>query len=202
MSAWEGTPAGLIRGGTRAAALATVAGPEPVPNASRYPEEARAYRAAWSESRWPVQAPDGSTAVVDNAETRAEMTRLADRGWTGEWLSFPELGLPPAELRPLYAGVRAASARTGTATPGTGEDAAWRQMVAESDYARTPWARRPGPVSDRKPFGFTLPDEPVEDPDKAAAEARRRVAMLLGINRPAAKKDPEGMTPDVTWRPV
>lgn len=56
-------------------------------------------------------------------------------------------------------------------------------------------------MSDRRPFGFTRPDEP--DPDEQEAqEAQRRVGMLLGINRPAARKDPEGMIPDVTWRPV
>ena len=42
--------------------------------------------------------------------------------------------------------------------------------------------------------------EPVPDPDEA--EAQRRVDMLLGVNRAAARKDPEGMTPDLTWRPV
>ena len=59
-------------------------------------------------------------------------------------------------------------------------------------------------MSDRKPFGFTRPDEPGQDgkPDPDEAEAQRRVDMLLGINRAAARKDPEGMTPDVTWRPV
>ena len=77
---------------------------------------------------------------MDNAGTRATQERLAAEGWTGAWLDFPELGLPPAELRPLYAGRQAATARTGTATPGAGADAAWRQMVAESDYAQTPWA--------------------------------------------------------------
>jgi hypothetical protein len=139
VSAWESTPAGLLRGDAGTRGLATASGPEPVPNAERYPGAASEYRAAWSESRWAFTAADGSTAVVDNAGTREQMTRLAGRGWTGAWLDFPELGLPPKELRPLYAGLRAASARTGTATPKAGADAAWQQMVAESDYAQTPW---------------------------------------------------------------
>lgn len=140
MSTWESTPAGLLRGGAEARGLATASGPEPVPNAERYPGAASEYRAAWSESRWSFRAPDGSTAVIDNAATREEMIRLGRQGWTGAWLDFPELGLPPRELRPLYAGMRAASARTGTATPKAGADAAWQQMIAESDYAQTPWA--------------------------------------------------------------
>jgi hypothetical protein len=57
-------------------------------------------------------------------------------------------------------------------------------------------------VSEAKPSGFTLPDEPGEPDEAEAQEAQRRVDMLLGINRAAARKDPEGMTPDVTWRPV
>ena len=77
---------------------------------------------------------------MDNAGTREQMTAARRRAWTGAWLDFPELGLPPRELRPLYAGLRAASARTGTATPKAGADAAWQQMIpAESDYAQTPW---------------------------------------------------------------
>lgn len=47
-------------------------------------------------------------------------------------------------------------------------------------------------------------DREPPDPGEQAAETRRRVAMLLKVNR-AAPKDPgrEGMTPDAgDWRPV
>lgn len=139
-SNWEQTPAGLLRGDAGTPGLATVAGPEPVPNAERFPDASTEYRAAWSSPRWSFQAPDGTTQVIDNAGTRDEMRRLAAEPWPGAWIDAPELGRPPRELRALYAGAAAAaSARVGLATPGAGPDDAWEQMVAASDYAQTTW---------------------------------------------------------------
>ncbi len=144
MSTWAQTPGGLMRTGTRAAALATIAGPEPLPRADQYPGQASEYRAAWGSQRWAFTTGEHGTQYVDNTQVRATQERLAAEGWQGCWIDAPEAGYPPTVLGPLYAGRHAQAARTGTATPEAGADAAWQQMIAESDYSQAPQAIPPG----------------------------------------------------------
>jgi hypothetical protein len=127
--------------------LATVAVPgrdDTRPRAEQYPDAAAGYRAAWGERRWAYQTRDEDdnevTQYADNAEIRAVMTRLAEQGPPIGWCDFPNLGLPPAELRPLYAAAVAGTARTGTWDT-SGPDAEYEAMIRERDYARTAWVR-------------------------------------------------------------
>jgi len=142
VTTWEQTSAGLLRGSRTPAArsLATVPGPDAIPRAEQYPDAAAEYRAAWSSNRWSFEAADGSAQFTDNAAVRAEQQRLAAEGPQVAWFDFPALGLPPDELKPLYAAAIAERARIGTKGPDGGEDQVWQQIVREHDYARTPWS--------------------------------------------------------------
>jgi hypothetical protein len=145
MTAWEQTPGALLRAGMAGTrALATVPGREDArPRAEQYPDAAAEHRAAWGERRWAFQGRDEdgnpATRFVDNTEVRAMQLELAERGAPLAWLDCPHLGLPPAELRPLYAAAVASQTRVGTAGPG-GPDPEFERMIREADYARTPWA--------------------------------------------------------------
>jgi hypothetical protein len=148
-ASWESTPGALLRQGTlRPRALATVPGPDPRPRASQYPDAAAEHAAAWGTSRWAFDGFDedtgeSKTQFVDNSVIRAEMRRLAEQGWQGAWLSFPDLGRPPRELAPLFAAAAARNARAGTEGP-HGRDEAMQAMIDEADYQRTQWAKPPG----------------------------------------------------------
>jgi hypothetical protein len=150
MTAWEQTPGALLRAGTAGArALATIPGRDDTrPSAARHPDAAAEYRAAWGDSRWAFAATwheDGEekhgVQHVDNAGVRAEQRRLAEQGPPIGWCDFPRLGLPPAELAPLYAAAVAGTARTGVWDT-SGPDAEYEAMIRERDYARTTWAGR------------------------------------------------------------
>jgi hypothetical protein len=141
---WEQTPGALLRQGhDRGRALATVPGRDARPRAEQYPDAAAEHRAAWGDSRWAFAGTDEdgrpATQYVDNAGVREQMRALAADGPPVGWLDFPHLGLPPAELRPLYAAAIAAGSRVGTEGP-AGRDAEYEAMIREADYARTPWA--------------------------------------------------------------
>jgi hypothetical protein len=148
VTAWNDTPAGLIRNQGWYADDVALAKAREFNSVER--RAARmAFDAAWGDpGNW------GTDTEGRPVNPRAIQEELAARGWTGAWIDVPNT-IPPA-LRPLHAQSELSKTRQATNAAGR-KDAEWQRLEAELraryEAARARMDARLGPLAGTVDFG-------------------------------------------------